>query len=146
MKHGQFGIFCLRDPGSATGDLTASHVVWKHQKGIAKVATPILAGDRLYAVADGGLVTCTEAATGKVIFERERLGNEAGGDYFASPVEAEGRIYLCSSRGVVTVIAAADTLKILHQTKLGAPILATPALSGGYLLIRTETELIAFGK
>ena len=146
MKHGQFGIFALRDPVKATGDITATHVAWKHQKGTAKVASPLLYRDRLWVVADGGMLTCTEAKTGKIIFERQRLGGDSSGDYFASPVAADGRIYLCSNRGVVTVVEAADTLKVLHQTNLGTPIQATPALSGDRLFVRTATHMFAFGK
>ena len=108
--------------------------------------SPLLYRDRLWVVADGGLLTCTEATTGAVIFERQRLGKDGGGDYFASPVAAAGRIYLCSTRGVVTVIEPADTLKIAHQTNLGAPILATPAISGNLLLVRAGETLFAFGK
>ncbi len=146
MEGADFGLFALRDPGKAGGDITGTHTAWKHQQGTAKVASPLLYRDRLWVVADGGLLTCTDAKTGKVIFERQRLGKDGGGDYFASPVAADGRIFLCSTRGVVTVVEAADTLKILHQTNLGAPILATPALSGGLLLIRSGPILWAFGK
>lgn len=145
-KHGQFGIFALTDPGKVTGDITTTHTAWKHQKGTAKVSSPLLYRDRLWVIADGGLLTCTDAKTGSIVFERQRLGSEAGGDYYASPVAADGRIYLCSTRGVVTVIEPADQSKTLHQTNLGAPILATPALSGGRIFIRTGTHLFAFGK
>lgn len=146
MKHGQFGVFALRDPGKTTGDITTTHVAWKHQKGTAKVASALLYHDRLWVIADGGMLTCTDPQTGKIIFERQRLGGEGGGDYHASPVAAGGRIYLCSNRGVVTVVEPADTLKILHQVNLGASIQATPALSGERLFVRTATHLIAFGK
>ena len=146
MKHGQFGIFALRDPGTTTGDITTTHTAWKHQKGTAKVASPLLYHDRLWVIADGGMLTCTDAETGRIIFERQRLGGEGGGDYFASPVAAGGRIYFCSTRGVVTVVEAAEVFKVIHQTNLGAAILATPALSGERLFIRTATHLFAFGK
>lgn len=146
LRHAEFGLFALREPGAATGDLTATHVAWKHQKGIAKVSSPLFYRDRLWVVADGGLLTCTDAKSGRIVFERERLGGDAGGDYFASPVAADGRIFLCSTRGTVTVVEAADTLKIVLQTKLDAPIQATPALAGERLFIRTALQLWAFGK
>lgn len=141
MKGADFGLFALRSDGTA-----APAPAWKHQKGTAKVATPLLYRDRLWVVADGGLVTCTNAKTGEIIFERERLGKEAGGDYFASPVAAGGRIYLCSTRGAITVLETADTLKVLHRTSLGAPILATPAIAGNLLLVRSGGALYAFGQ
>ena len=125
ISQSDFGLFALRDPGEAIGDLSATHVAWKHQKGIAKVSSPLLYRNRLWVIADGGLMTCTDPATGRIIFDRERLGANAGGDYFASPVAADGRIFLCSSRGTVSVIEAADTLNVILQTSLGAPIHAT---------------------
>jgi outer membrane protein assembly factor BamB len=146
MSQADFGLFALRDPGTATGNLTATHVAWKHRKGIAKISSPLFYRDRLWVVADGGLVTCTNPKSGRTVFERERLGDDAGGEYFASPIAADGRIFLCSSRGFVSVIEAADTLKILFQTKLDAPIQATPALAGERLFIRTANHLYAFGK
>ena len=91
------------------------------------------------------MVTCTDAATGKLIFERERLGGEAGGDYYASPVVADGRIYLCSTRGVVTVLEAGPSLKILARNAVGEPVLASPALAGNRIYIRGASHLLAFG-
>jgi outer membrane protein assembly factor BamB len=97
-------------------------------------------------VQDGGMVTCTEAATGRIVFERERLGSEGGSDYFASPVLADGRLYLCSTRGVVSVIAAAAPMKLLAQNKLGEGIAATPAIAGNTLYVRSAGTLWAFGE
>ena len=141
MKGAEFGLLALRSDGSS-----APERAWQHQKGTAKVATPLLYRERLWVVADGGLVTCTDAKTGAVIFERQRLGSEGSGDYYASPVAAAGHIFLCSTRGAVTVLEPADTLKVTHRTNLGAPILATPALSGNLLLVRAGESLFAFGK
>ena len=146
MKGAEFGLFALKDPGAATGSLTPDQKAWSHKQGTAKVASPLLYQDRIWVVADGGLLTCTDAKTGKVIFERQRLGSQAGGDYYSSPVAAAGRIYLCSTRGCVTVVEPADTLKVLSQTTLPEGIRATPALSGDLLLIRSGNTLWAFGK
>lgn len=93
------------------------------------------------------MVTCTNAATGRIIFDRERLGKDAGGDYFASPVMADGHIYLCSTRGVISVIqAGGDSLKILAQNALNDPVLATPAIVGNRIYIRSASTLWAFGE
>jgi len=146
IRGGDFGLFAIKDPGSSTGPLDAAFTVWKHKSGIPKVSSPLFTGGRIYMVQDGGMVTCTEAATGRLIFERERLGSDGGGEYFASPVMADGRIYLCSTRGIVSVIAAGDTLKVLAQNKLNEPIAATPAIAGNKLYIRSATTLWAFGE
>ena len=91
------------------------------------------------------MVTCTDAASGKLLFDRQRLGATAGGDYYASPVLADGRIYLCSTRGVVTVLEAVPALKILAQNEIGEPVLSSPALAGDNIYIRGGSHLWAFG-
>lgn len=146
IRGGDFGLFAIKDPGAASGPLDPSLTVWKHKSGIGKVASPLLTNNRLYVVQDGGLVTCTDALTGRLVFERERLSPDGSGDYFASPVMADGRIYLASTRGVITVIEASDKLKILTQNKLNDPISATPAIADSKLYVRTAGMLWAFGE
>jgi outer membrane protein assembly factor BamB len=144
-QQGDYGMFAIKDPGTVNGDLASDFKVWKHQSGIAKVSSAVYSSGRLFVVADGGMVTCTDAGTGKLLFERDRLGPTAGGDYYASPVLADGKIYLCSTRGVVTVIEAGPVLKILAQNEVGEPILSSPALAGNNIYIRSASHLWAFG-
>jgi outer membrane protein assembly factor BamB len=146
IRGGDFGLFALKDPGDSKGPLDSAFTVWKHKNGVPKVSSPLFAGGRIYMVQDGGMVTCTEAATGRLVFERERLGSDGGGEYFASPVMADGRIYLCSTRGIVTVIAAGGTLKILAQNRLDDPVASTPAIADSKLYVRSAKALWAFGE
>jgi len=101
---------------------------------------------RLYLIRNGGVITCLEAATGKIVY-RARVG--APGPYFASPVEAAGRVYLASSDGVVTVLAAGkDQLEVLARNTIGEDgdqIVATPAIAGKVIYVRTSRNLYAFG-
>jgi len=73
----------------------------------------------------------------------ERLGTL--GYYYSSPVAADNRIYIASAEGVVTVIDAGAKLNVLATNKLDGTILATPALVGGNIYVRTESHLYAFG-
>jgi outer membrane protein assembly factor BamB len=96
----------------------------------------------VFLVRNGGIVTCLDAATGKLIY-RARAG--APGAYFASPVAAAGHVYLASSEGVLTAISAdADKLEVLARKELGEDIAATPAIVGGAILVRTMKSLYAF--
>ena len=137
-----YGIFALRPPGQ--GDLTGTHVAWKHKRGVAAVSSPLFYRGRVYVVQDGGRVTCFNSKTGDKFFEQERLGAE--GEYFASPIAADGRIYFASTRGTVAVIEAGDTLKVAAVNRLGEPIMATPAVADDKLYVRTGGHLWAFGK
>jgi outer membrane protein assembly factor BamB len=138
-----YGIFAIRAPGMADkGDLSESHVSWKHRKGVAPVSSPLFYQGRIHVVQDGGRVTCIAAKDGRKLYEQERLGAE--GEYFASPLAADGKVYFASTAGAVTVIEAGDMLNVLAKNKLGEPIYATPALAANTLYVRTTGHLWAF--
>ena len=86
-----------------------------------------------------------DAKSGKPFYLQERL--EATDPYYASPVAADGKIYLASVPGKLTVVkAGGDQPEILHQAAFGERIIATPALVGERLYLRTQSKLYAFGK
>lgn len=137
---GDSGLFALRAPGR--GDITKTHVAWKQSKGIAHIASPLFYRDRIYAVQDGGRMTCWDSKTGKVIYEQERVG--ADGEYYASPVAANNHIYVASTRGTVTAIRAGDTFEVASRNALKEPVMATPAIAGNTLVVRTAKHLWCF--
>ncbi len=119
-------------------------VVWRENNSIPEVPSPLLYRGRLFLIRNGGVLTCLDAATGKIIY-RARVG--ATGAYFASPVAAEGRVYLASSEGVVTVISAeADELKMLANNELGEDVVATPAIEGSGIYVRSVRGVVGFVK
>ena len=117
-------------------------VIWRENTSIPEVPSPLLYKGRLFLIRNGGVATCLDAGTGKLIY-RARIG--APGAYFASPIAADGRVYLASSEGVVTVIdAASDQLKVLARNEMGEDMIATPAIEGNAIYIRTLRNLHAF--
>ena len=146
LQRADYGLFEVGDPGEATGDLTETHVRWRHRKGISKVASPVVVQGKVLVVQDGGLVTSTEAGTGRIVFERERLGADGGGDYFASPITDGRQVCFCSLRGVVTVAEATEALAVVKQVSLGDSIAATPALVGPRLYVRSAGWLWLFSE
>ena len=103
------------------------------------VPTPVSDGKLLYVLNDGGLMTCFEPETGKVVYERQRL---PGGTYDASPLLAGGKIYCTNEKGRTTVIAAGPEFKILSENPLDDPwTLSSIAVSGNELFIRTSSHL-----
>lgn len=135
-----YGLFAIAEPG--TGDITQTHVRWRYKR-TPRIASPLYYRDRLYLIAEGGRLTNLDPATGKPVFEQERIGSE--GDFYASPVAADGRIYLASLRGIVSVVAAKDELEVLATNRIGEEIQATPALVGDRLYLRSESSLWCFG-
>ena len=134
-------VIAIRPVGA--GNITKPHVAWKNTRSLPYVSSPLFYRGRLYTVKNGGLFSCYEARTGKVIYQDERLG--AGGDYYSSAVAVGGKIFLASQKGVVLVIAAADQLEVLARNDLHEQIFATPAILDGTLYVRTVSALHAFG-
>jgi outer membrane protein assembly factor BamB len=87
-------------------------------------------------VSDLGIASCLDRTTGAVRWT-ERLG----GNYSASPIFADGRIYFLSEEGVATVIAPGREFRLLARSSLDGATLASIAVSGGSLFIRSDTHL-----
>ncbi len=116
---------------------TQLQVVWMTRRGVPKKPSLVLVGDLLFGVEDGGVATCWEARTGQVVWN-ERLG----GNYSASLLAAEGRVYCFSEEGKTTVVAADTRLfQKLAENQLGDGFMASPAVSGRSLFLRSRTRL-----
>lgn len=127
------------DP-TGTGDVTDSHVRWTLVRGAPHTPSPLVVGDELYLVSDGGIGTCVDAVTGKVHWQ-ERLG----GNYSASPLAAGGNIYFQSEAGEAIIVKAGTTYSEVGRNQLEARTFASYAVAGPSLLIRTEKNLYRIG-
>jgi outer membrane protein assembly factor BamB len=123
------------------GDVTKSKLVWKLDRGVPLTPSPLLVGDELYLVTDNGIATCVDAKTGKEYW-RARLG----GNHSASPIYADGRIYFLSEEGESVVIAPGQQLKHLATNQLEGRTLASMAVAGGSIFIRSDTHLYRLGR
>lgn len=132
-------ILAMRPGGR--GNISNSHVAWRYTRAAPYSSSPVVAGDYLYAVKNGGVMVCLDAKTGREQW-LERL--PAQGSYYASPVAADGRIYVISEDGDVTVVAAKPKFELLASNKMGERVMASPAVSGGAIYIRTDSNLYAF--
>jgi outer membrane protein assembly factor BamB len=118
-------------------------VAWRATRGLPYTSSPLLYDGRIYCFKNGGMISSFDAKSGKPYYLQERLNAE--GYYYSSPVAADGRIYIASASGKVTVLkAGGDKPEILHQAEFGERILASPALAGENLYLRTQTNLYAF--
>lgn len=127
-------IMAIRPGGS--GDVTETRVLWKVLRGGPYIPSGLVYRNRVYMVNEPGFVTCYNAGTGEQIWS-ERLRDT----FTASLVAADGRIYATSEWGKVYVFAARDAAEKLAENDMGEPCLATPAIAGGELFIRTKTRL-----
>lgn len=127
-------IMAIRPGGS--GDVTGSRVVWKIRRGGPYIPTGLCYRNRLYVPGDAGQITCYNAGSGETVWSHRFHGVVT-----ASLVAADGRIYAVDERGAVYVFAAGDRFDLLAENAMDARCLATPAIAGGDLLIRTESDL-----
>jgi outer membrane protein assembly factor BamB len=126
------GITALR-PGT---DAEPPRPVWQVGRLQPGFATPLLYRDRLYTVSSVGILSCAEASTGKLLW-KERLE----GPFSASPVVGDGKLYLVSEKGQTTVVRPGDKPHVLATNELGETFLATPAIAGGALYLRSDEHL-----
>ena len=135
---------CMAIRLGGRGDVTQSHLLWRHQKSLPDVASPILYRGILYLVRNGGIVTALDPASGRV-FKQGRL-REAIDGYYASPVAGDGKIYMVSDAGKAVVLQPGPDWKVLQTNDLNEDVYATPAIAGGRLFIRTQSRLFCFGE
>jgi len=139
-------IFAIRPGGSgditpAAGAASSRHVVWRKTGRGAYMPTPLIYGDILYVLGNAGLFDTYDLATGAEIY-RQRLEHKGSG-FSASPVAADGRIYLSSEDGDIFVVRSGRTFELLAKNSMGEPLMATPALAGGTMVVRGEKHLFA---
>ncbi|HYH67937.1 MAG TPA: PQQ-binding-like beta-propeller repeat protein [Urbifossiella sp.] len=115
-----------------TGDVTKSHVAWTAKTGAPRNASPLLIGDALYCVTDGGLLTCFDAKTGAT-----RWDQNVKGAHSASPVYAGGRVYLLAEDGTGVVFKPGAEYEELARNRLEEKSQASYAVEGRALFART---------
>jgi len=127
-------LWAVRPDGR--GLVTDTHLVWKSKRGTPRRPSLLLVDDLLFMVDDNGVASCLEAKTGDEVW-KERLG----GNFSSSPIYAGGKIYFFDQDGQSTVIEASRTYKVLAVNRLENGFMASPAVSGNALFLRTKNDL-----
>lgn len=118
------------------GRVSDTNIVWRTTRSAPKMASPLLVDDLLFLLAENGVMRCLEATTGDE-FWQERIG----GEYYASPLFADGNIYCFSQEGKATVLKAGRKLEIVSTNTLEDGCMASPAVDGRALVLRTKKNL-----
>ena len=118
-------------------------IAWRVERGSPYTSTPLAHDGLLYIVTDSGIFSAYRIADGTRVYQ-QRLPSKGGG-FSASPVLAGGRIYLASEDGAVFVVRAGPTFELLATNDMNEVCMATPAIAGDLLLVRTRTHLYALG-
>jgi outer membrane protein assembly factor BamB len=137
----QYNFIMAIRPGGR-GNITQNNVAWRQVRNLNSISSPVIVGDQLFVVRNGGIMACLDAKTGNLIWQ-ERL--PAPGDYYASLVAGDGKIYALSEEGIATVIAAKPVYELLGRNVLGERCLASPAISERQVFIRSDESLFCIG-
>jgi outer membrane protein assembly factor BamB len=142
-------IFVLRPGGSgditpAPGQTSTQWVVWEKQQRGPYMPTPLIYGEYLYVLANAGIFDCYRFKTGDEVY-RQRIAHQGSG-FSASPVASDGKIFLPGEDGQIFVVKAGPEFQLIAKNEMGEPLMATPAIAGGMLIVRTEHQLWAVGK
>jgi len=149
------GVFCITGgyptlhvlgiKPDGQGNVTDTHVLWHIKKSAtchpSYVPSPVAAAGCFFIVSDFGYAQAMEAATGKMLW-LERLSKH----HSASPVLAEGRVYFTDDDGVTDVVKAGRTFERIARNELGEKCFASPAISDGQIIFRTDKSVICVGK
>jgi outer membrane protein assembly factor BamB len=127
-------LVAIRPDG--TGNVTATHVVWRVTRSVPNKPSILLVNDLLFMVNDAGLASAVEAKTGEIVWQ-----SRVGGTFSASPVHAAGRIYMFDEDGKTTVIEAGREYKVLAENQLDNGFMASPAVAGNALFVRTRKDM-----
>ncbi len=119
-----------------SGNITKTNILWQTDKDVPGINTPVAVNGRLYMIQEHGTVTCLNVKTGAVIWK-----NRLKGEFYSSPIAADGKVYFPGKQGVTFVLKEGDTFNLLSQNKTSGEIMATLAVSGKSLLLRTSMAL-----
>jgi outer membrane protein assembly factor BamB len=122
------------------GNVTKSHLAWNVGAGVTYVPSPLYHAGCLFVVNDVGIASCFDAESGKQIWQ-ERLQ----GAFSSSPVLVGDLLLATNEAGQTTIFKADRTFKLVGTNSLKEPVLATPAVCGGQIFLRTESKLYCLG-
>jgi len=124
-------------------DAAAAKLAWYTTRGGAYMPTPLLYRGLLYMVHHNARIVGHDARTGDRVYQARF---SAGGTMTSSPVVANGKIYQGTEEGTLYVLAAGPEHRELAVHEFNEPLMATPAISEGLLIVRTPSKLIALGE
>ena len=132
-------ILAIRPGGK--GDITDTHLFWKNITGGPHVPSSVYYQKRLYLINDTGTLSCINALTGQVVWKVRLKGR-----FSMSPVLSGNKIIITNEKGLTSIFKAGDSFELLAENDLMEETLASPAVLGGQIFIRTANHLYCVEK
>lgn len=118
------------------GRITEDSVLWRTSSSMPRTPSPVLVGDLLFTISDTGTGVCLEATTGRVVWK-----DHVRGHYAASLLYSDGHLYCFNQDGKATIFKASRQYEPVAINVLDGGFMASPAVSGSALILRTKTHL-----
>ena len=135
--YGQTEVVAIRPDGK--GDVTLSHIAWRNDRNVPAKPSPVYAKGLIYMIDDNGGLSCFRSEDATVVFRKRVPGN-----FSSSPLLAANHLYLGNQEGIVTVIKQSDQYEEVAKIELDGRIMASPAVAGNELIIRSEKSVMKF--
>jgi outer membrane protein assembly factor BamB len=124
-----------------SGDVAAgAALAWSTERGSPYTPTPVVHDGVLHVISDNGILSAYDVETGARLYQ-QRV-SETAGAFSASPIVAGGNLYLASEDGEIFVARAGRNYELLASNPVGEILMATPAVAGDMLIVRTQHNLI----
>lgn len=125
------------------GDLTGTDaIVWTNNRGNSYTAAPVMHDGKLYFIADNGVLSCLNAATGEAYYRQQRLPKPYS--FKSSPVGANGKLYLSTEDGDVVIVKMGEKFEVIATNTLTDEVfISTPAIVAGTIYLRGKNTLYA---
>jgi outer membrane protein assembly factor BamB len=137
-------MFAIR-PGAAgnislVNDQTSNeYIVWSQPRAGTYLPSALAYGGAIYTLTETGILSRFDAKTGSQTY-KTRIDPTATA-FTTSPWAYNGKLFCLSEEGQTFVIKTGEQFELLHVNELDDMTLASPALVGERLLIRTEHRL-----
>lgn len=135
IRPGQRGDLSL-----PAGTSTSASIAWSHQRGGTYIPSPILYRGYFHTCNNNGIFATYDAKKGDLL-STQRL-SQSGMAVTASLLAADGRIFVFTEDGTALVLSSGPEPALLGTYTVGEPVMATPAISGGLMVVRTLDHVI----
>jgi len=134
--YGKAKVLAVKMDPNFSGEIPQESITWSMMQRTPNRCSPVLVGDNLYMVSDGGVANCVDARTG------EALWTERGGETFSgSLLSGSGNVYFFDEMGNCLITEASDEYKVVAENKLDSGMFASPSVDGDALILRTTTHV-----
>ena len=142
-------VYAIR-PG-ASGDISLGddetsneYVAWYQPRAGNYNTSPLVYGDLYYSLLDRGFFESYDAKTGNPVYGRQRIST--GASFTSSPWAYNGKIFALSEQGDTYVMRAGREFEVLAVNGLDEMAMASPAIIGDRLIIRTRSKVYSIRK